>query len=506
MKKFKKKFEQNIVEIYSCFDRVLFKGHLPISGAACMSTFMKKRGVLLKDFSRFVKEPAQVLKEHAKSLAKRNNRPYLYLNSKQIRKEELARQIAKDEDIKEGLVCVFSITEGCLSFRLKYGKGAPRLENSKRKCLCIYYYFIDPEVGLFHIRIQTWFPFTIQFCVNGHELLKKKMQKEGLSFTTQDNCFTWVEDIARLQSFADSFIRYPWVEWLSFYARKVNPLLNDFLSAMQYYWVCDQVEYSTNVIFNKSAEFEPLYEKFLEHAVLRFGAKDILKFLGKRLDGRFKGAQVSVGRLRAECSRVRHWYKNNWIKMYSKNGVVLRVETVINHPYDFLIYRCGIRKGKKVKGWFPMSKHVGNLYRYRQICRTANFRYLDALAVQDSPHPSQKELQNLVNPLKYGKKKIGGFNPAKETDLTLFAEIMRAEYLVRGFTNADIRRALFKETCGCERRYSARVTRLFKKLHLRQLIAKIPRSHRWRVTPKGMRILGAILYFFNHEYVNMTAA
>jgi len=41
MKKFKKKFEQNIVEIYSCFDRVLFKGHLPISGAARMSTFMK---------------------------------------------------------------------------------------------------------------------------------------------------------------------------------------------------------------------------------------------------------------------------------------------------------------------------------------------------------------------------------------------------------------------------------------------------------------------------------
>ena len=64
-----------------------------------------------------------------------------------------------------------------------------------------------------------------------------------------------------------------------------------------------------------------------------------------------------------------------------------------------------------------MSKHVGNLYRYRQICRTANFRYLDALSVQDSPRPSQKELQNLVKPLKYGKKKIGDFNPAKKQTL-----------------------------------------------------------------------------------------
>ena len=131
MKKFKKKFEQNIVEIYSCFDKVLFKGHLPISGTACMSTFMKKHGVLLKDFSRFVKEPAQVLKEHAKSLAKSNNCQYLYLNSKQISKEELARQTSKDEDIKEGTVCVFSITEGCLSFRLKYKTSAKLLMQEK---------------------------------------------------------------------------------------------------------------------------------------------------------------------------------------------------------------------------------------------------------------------------------------------------------------------------------------------------------------------------------------
>lgn len=101
--------------------------------------------------------------------------------------------------------------------------------------------------------------------------------------------------------------------------------------------------------------------------MLRFGAKDILTFLGKRFVGRFKGEQVKVGNLRKPCFRVRHWFKNNWIKMDRKNGLVLRIETVINPPYDFFIYRSGIRKGNRVMGWFPMSKRVSHRYRYKEI-------------------------------------------------------------------------------------------------------------------------------------------
>jgi hypothetical protein len=35
--------------------------------------------------------------------------------------------------------------------------------------------------------------------------------------------------------------------------------------------------------------------------------------------------------------------------------------------------------------------------------------------------------------------------------------------------------------------------RLFNKLHARGLIAKIPRSRRWRVTQKGWRVLGPLV-------------
>ena len=169
-------------------------------------------------------------------------------------------------------------------------------------------------------------------------------------------------------------------------------------------------------------------------------------------------------------ARVRHWVKRNRIKMYNKARVLLRIETVINYPYDFKVYRSGIRKGEQINGWFPLSKNVTYLYRYEQIARTANGRYLDALSVQDDPFPEKEE-------------------------------IMRAEYLVSGFSNADIRSALYgaEATRDTGRRLSSRVSRLFAKLHYRKLIAKIPRTRRWRITEKGYRILGALHALFNQQ-------
>ena len=38
-----------------------------------------------------------------------------------------------------------------------------------------------------------------------------------------------------------------------------------------------------------------------------------------------------------EGSRIKHRVKENWLKMYDKAGLVLRVETVINNPEEFRV-------------------------------------------------------------------------------------------------------------------------------------------------------------------------
>ncbi len=40
-----------------------------------------------------------------------------------------------------------------------------------------------------YVRIQTWFPFTIQVYVNGHDWLARQMHAKGLGFVQNDNAY-----------------------------------------------------------------------------------------------------------------------------------------------------------------------------------------------------------------------------------------------------------------------------------------------------------------------------
>ena len=80
---------------------------------------------------------------------------------------------------------------------------------------------MDPEFGLIHVRIQTWFPLQLQVYLNGHEWLARKLAGHGVRFTKQDNAFLWLEDFHRAQNFSDRFVSLDWVARLHRYAR--NP-------------------------------------------------------------------------------------------------------------------------------------------------------------------------------------------------------------------------------------------------------------------------------------------
>ena len=255
-----------------------------------------------------------------------------------------------------------------------------------RKCLCYYAYILDNEFGLLHVRILTWFPFTIQICMNGHDWLARRMDDAGIEYVQEDNCFTYISDYAKAQELADRFVKLKWVSKLNAFARRLNPLLKTELRRMEYYWCADQAEYATDIVFKDASFLNRLYGKLLNHAIIGLGAADILRFFGKKLDGRFKADQSSHCRKRNPGARVKHWLKNNWIKMYNKHGNVLRVETVVNRPYEFKILRKGKRNGEEITGWFPMGKAVGNLYRYAEVSRQANHAYLDTLAALDPKH------------------------------------------------------------------------------------------------------------------------
>lgn len=75
MQSFVTEHADKITGILGCFDRLIFKGHLPISFAQGLENFLARHDVLLKNFKDFAPAQAQLLKE-CPAAANQVGRPY----------------------------------------------------------------------------------------------------------------------------------------------------------------------------------------------------------------------------------------------------------------------------------------------------------------------------------------------------------------------------------------------------------------------------------------------
>jgi hypothetical protein len=444
VQKFIDKYSDLITGTLSCFDRVVFKGYLPLGWPEAMEKLLYRQGLLIKDFKDFVSQQAQRIRDHAEAFAKQHGRPCLWIGYGD--KDAEARAIAERDGITQGLICVLRAVETCPSFKVAYGEGRPDLVNKQRRCLCLYFYFLDPQFGLMHVRLQTWFPLTVQICINGHSWLACQLDKAGIGYRRIDNAFLTIDDPQRAQKLAQKFIRLKWPRILEDFAHQVNPLLKDVLCGRTHYWVTDQAEFASDIMFRNRTSLRPVYEILLRWAILCFSAKDVMAFLGRKLHGNFLGEVRSEYRDRWPGARIKHRVKKNWLKMYDKFGSILRVEMVINDPREFRIRRAGKRNGKAVVDWFPMAKGISSLYRYAEVSLQANRNYLAALAeVDTSSMQAAAKMRRAATPVRQRGRSYRGFNPASTEDVRLFAAVLQGEHAIHGWRNEDVRRQLFGE-------------------------------------------------------------
>jgi hypothetical protein len=274
-------------------------------------------------------------------------------------------------------------------------------------------------------------------------------------------------------------------------AFKVNPLLKDLLRNLDYHWVIDQAEYATDILFRDRKSLQAIFPRLLRHATTALGAEDVLRFFGHARVRRWATDDTTDAKRTVYGARVKHRIHGNWIKMYDKRGSVLRVETVINRPRHFRVWRFGTRHGKAVSGWFPMAKRVTNMGRYAEVSRRANHRYLEALAAVTSPAMAQAALNRFAEPAQHKGRNLRGFNPAARGDRQIFQAVLRGEHAVQGLRNRDLRQALGLpcDRSPQSRKASAWASRVLHRLHAHGIIAKVPRSRRWQPTRAGISFM-----------------
>jgi hypothetical protein len=467
-----------------------------------MDAFLRSNHVLLKDFGEFVLRQSARIKERAEQFAVRHGRPFEYLISAGISKEDLARKIMDRDGITAGLICVFSCVEPCMSYAIRKDKAAQKLKlvSAERKCLHFYFYFIDREFGFMHVRLQSWFPCPIQVCINGHEWLARKLDKAGIKYERRDNCFVRIQDPKKAQQMADEMIKRNWPKLLDQFAHRFNPLVlgNSGLNLHGYYWTIREGEYSTDVVFKSASDLAAIYPQLTRHAIENFRTEDVMRFLGRRSsDCRFAGEVVSDQKKRPEGVRIKHRVEENSIKMYDKHRSVLRIETTINNPRRFKVLRRVTRKGENIWAWVPMRKGVADIYRRVEMCRGANARYLEALSVVGDQQPSHVVLDPVLTPAFRGERRYRALRPITMDEANLFRAVLGGEFLVHGFRNAQLRRLLYPQARSAQeiRRNSLRTTRLLSLLRAHGLLRKLSHTRLYRVTEKGQKVMSTALLF-----------
>jgi hypothetical protein len=487
------------------FDRLRFAGILrTLQDGRGMSGYLQRAQVLLKDFAGYAEALTQRVRQHAYRLATAAGLEVEYLRSSAERKQERAQAAAERRPGATGLIAVYSCVEPCRTFFVRGERTQQRLvlEAGHGKCLHLYFYFQHALHGLLHVRLQTWFPFTVNVGLNGRQWLAQQLRAAGIGFTQVGNCFTHLADVGAAQALCDQQLATDWSALLGGLLQECHPLAGEIAApiSQSYYWTLKESEFASDVLFHHPAELAALYPRLLHHGITHFGSEDILRFLGRRTPGiapDFAGELNSSLRRRPEGVRLKHYAAGNSIKLYDKEGQVLRVETTIHRPEVFKVYRPTAQPGpdgQEQLAWQKMRQGVADIHRRATVCRAANTRYLEALAQTSRADAAGAVAESIFSRVQKGKRRYRALNPWTKEDGALLEAISAGEWTINGLRNRDLRQALFGAgaTAAETKRLAARTTRLLSLLRAHGLLQKVQGTHRYQVTERGRQVITAL--------------
>lgn len=496
---FVQRHQGDVIGVLHGWDRIRLQGTLRgLYYQPVMERYVRRAGVMWTGFKKFTSELTGRVCEEAEKLAAAQSRPMRYVPSSRTDKEQLVRQIQEQDGVKSGLIAILSCVEPCHTWFLRGNRATKKLELRLDwgRCLHLYFYWMHEQLGFLHLRLQTWFPFLIQICLNGREWLGRQMDEAGMIYRREDNCFPWIGELERAQGMMDEQQRTDWPGLLAPLVQQCHPLDVEIRRPLQisYYWTASQSEYATDVMFGEREKLERIYPALVHHGVMSFGAEQVLRYLGRPGKAGVHDEVKTDRRRRAEGVRVKHWLNGNSLKFYDK-GSILRSEVTINEPKDFRVYRRAEGQHEGKEKWRTLRRGLADFHRRAEVSRKATDRHLTALAAVHVQSTLAQEAAEVCQRVPHGKRGYRALNGLGEPDAKLMGIVNRGEFAINGFRNRDVRVHLYGVTDDKrqERQEMAAVGRKLRLLRAHGLIAKVSKTHRYVVTEKGRRIITALL-------------
>lgn len=452
-----------------------------------MTSFLFERRIRIFDYPKFAEPYRNRIRENAEKMAAEAGIEIEFIRKRNFRKEDRVKEILAQRGEQPGLVCIFSAMEPCSTYKPWHNKqtGKTYLVPDDGKCLHYYFYFVDEDLGLCHVRVPTWLPCRLQICFNGHNWLAGQLRKADIDYRMADNAFSHIADWQRAQRISNGWEAKRIHARLDEFARRCRPIYRDFASG--YHWSVDQCEYATDVVFRKQADLQAIYENLARTAIHTVKPDNIATFLGRKLSPQFEGEMGNRFNIRIEGTRIRHTMGPVSIKLYDKFGLILRIETTVNDLTFFKHYReVEHRDGSKETKWASMQKTIYSLPALRELLEAANRRYPEFLSAIEDPRAGRNKLDRLSQTVEQEGRRYSGFNLFDPDDETLLCSIVRGEFNISGLQNKTLRRHLPDLNSG-------QVSRLLKRLRTHGLVKKIGHTYKYYVTAFGKEVVTTAL-------------
>jgi hypothetical protein len=472
--------EEEVSLEVECVDWLYLNGYVPAlqHEGGVMAFFRGHRGkpivspALMSDLTgRFVKA--------VKEFAQREGIPVVDFK-KGERKDEVAKVWRRKRPLPHGVVFIGIAQEKDHAWRGVKGieEGGGRVSfGFARRTVCVnhvYFYINDREFGEMFIKVSTYFPFAVKVCLNGHEWVKRQLEKKAIAYGPLDNGFLHCAEPGRLQRQCDALserdienVFRRWVRALPW------PLTAaDRAAGFGHQLSIRQMEVSLTQVMREPRRGREFFEAVIRDN-LDLGRPERVALVVDRKIRRDTPGRFATRVITRDIHPSLHIsYKHTDLKQYYKEGRALRTETTFNESRDF-----GVGKGLK------------NFSHLRQLGRNMNRRLLEVEKAGPNCVPSQQSLQRLTEPtIHHDGQRAPGLRFGQPRVMALFAALLLDLVVFEGVRNRTLRQQvaalLGVEDSGYT---SAQMSYDLRRLRLKGLIARVKGTHRYVLTPYGLR-------------------
>jgi hypothetical protein len=393
------------------------------------------------------------------------------------RKDDVAKEHLAHFKGEEGVLFVGRAQEKAPVVRTerRYHKGKPYawLVRSTAMVNHFYFYCVDRDFGPFFLKFCTYFPYNAKLCINGHEYVKRQLARKGIAFEALDNGILSCAEPAKLQAICDGLcaerIDALLRKWLRLLPHPYLP--KDRAAGYRYDVSILQAEFSLTQVLDRPVTGRVFFEEVIREN-LDIGRPEQVQLIfdrkvSRRTPGRFRTRVITEG----VVPSLHVDYKKSRIKQYHKEGRALRTETTINDARDF-----------------DIGKRLHNLPALGKVGFSANRRLLDVQRVSHDCSIGEDAFNQVQQPIQTNGQRASALRFADARAQALLNALLLFQMLPRGFSNRDLREQLAPLAGKRPDEISqGQMTYDLRRLRLHGIIERIPKRHRYCVTPFGLR-------------------